>query len=289
MRNDKATACCSGRPATDDKLLPVDPEAIVGSVREHYARIAESDETKGCCGTTSLSTSRTMGYREGDLAAIPDGADMGLGCGAPVEHLELQPGETVLDLGSGGGIDVFLAARQVGPAGRAIGVDMTPEMIAKAEAGAARAGIDNVEFRHGRLEALPLEDESVDAVTSNCVINLVPDKAAVFREIARVLKPGGRVVISDILLDRPLPEAVERNVLAHAGCVSGAMLRDDYFGILREAGLGEVEILRDSDYLTRIAAIQPAEARQLEDEIGIRISDLERTVASVTFRAVKPS
>jgi SAM-dependent methyltransferase len=219
---------------------------------------------------------------------VPDGADLGLGCGAPVQHLELKAGETVLDLGSGGGIDVFLAARLVGPGGHVIGVDMTPAMLERARQNAAKGGYANVEFREGRLERLPVQDASIDAVTSNCVINLVPDKAAVFREIARVLKPGGRMVISDVVLDGRLPEAVERDVLAYVGCVAGAALREAYFGQLRDAGLGDVQVLGDVDSLEQWAAAAPEEAVALAERTGVKPEEVRGKVRSVTYRARKP-
>jgi SAM-dependent methyltransferase len=218
---------------------------------------------------------------------VPEGADLSLGCGAPVDHLELQPGETVLDLGSGGGLDVFLAAKQVGPTGHVIGVDMTPAMLERARQNAARSGHSNVDFREGRLEALPVDDASVDAVTSNCVINLVPDKGAVFREVARVLRTGGRLVISDVILDGRLPEALERDVLAYVGCVSGAMQREAYFALLREAGLGEIELIKDVDFLAVVADSVPEEVKAFVETSGVEVGELAGKVHSVTFRARK--
>jgi len=229
-----------------------------------------------------------LGYKGRDLAVVPDGADLGLGCGAPVQHLELQPGETVLDLGSGGGIDVFLAAKSVGASGHVIGVDMTPAMIERARRNAEKGGYANVEFREGRLERMPVADSSVDAVTSNCVINLVPDKAVVFREIARVLKPGGRMVISDLILDGRLPAAIENDVLAYVGCIAGAAQREAYFGQLQAAGLGEVEILRDADSLSQWADSAPEEATALAERTGVKPEEVLGKVRSVTFRARKP-
>ena len=266
-------------------------ETKVGEVRERYGRIA-SGEISGCgCGTgagTEEAIALGIGYDAAELAELPDEANLGLGCGAPIARLGLKPGETVVDLGSGAGIDAFLAAKRVGPAGAVIGVDMTPEMLDKARAAAARLGLANVEFREGRLEALPVEDATVDAVTSNCVINLVPDKAAVFREIARVLKPGGRLVISDIVLERPLPPAVERDLLAYVGCVAGAVVRDRYFGELESAGLGEVEILREIDYLETLLASAPQEVESLVERTGVALDDVRGAVRSLTYRARRP-
>jgi SAM-dependent methyltransferase len=266
-------------------------ESIVAEVRDHYGRIAQGELTGcGCgCGAsgTEAQVSGGIGYEAAELASLPDGADLGLGCGAPIGHLRLLAGETVADLGSGAGIDAFLAAQRVGPTGRVIGVDMTPAMLERARAAAARHGYGQVEFRAGRLEALPIADGSVDAVTSNCVFNLVPDKRAVFLEVARVLKPGGRMVVSDIVLDRPLPEVLAADVLAWAGCVAGAELRGRYFQELGAAGLGEVEILRDVDYAANLAEIAPREAELLLGRVGLQFSDIAGIVRSVTYRARK--
>ena len=224
-----------------------------------------------------------------DLAAVPEGADLGLGCGAPIGLLELKPGETVLDLGSGAGIDAFLAAQDVGSSGRVIGVDMTPQMLDRARKNAATAGHTNAEFREGRLEALPVEDGSVDAVTSNCVINLVPDKGRVFREVARVLKPGGRLVVSDIVLDAALPEALATDLLAYVGCVAGALERKRYFAVVESAGLQNVEILRDVDFLAASREALPDEVAALLERTGTDAAELEGKVRSVTFRAYRPA
>ena len=272
----------------------VESERLVDVVKERYGRIAEKGTTgccgpqpSPCCGNTEIPVSLGLGYGKGDLAAVPEGADLSLGCGAPVDHLELQPGETVLDLGSGGGLDVFLAAKQVGPTGHVIGVDMTPAMLERARQNAARSGHSNVDFREGRLEALPVDDASGEAVTSNCVINLVPDKGAVFREVARVLRTGGRLVISDVILDGRLPEALERDVLAYVGCVSGAMQRDAYFALLREAGLGEIELIKDVDFLAVVADSVPEEVKAFVETSGVEVGELAGKVHSVTFRARK--
>jgi arsenite methyltransferase len=268
-------------------------EGLVRQVRERYGRIAEGLES-GCCGPQSAgcaapesAVAQGIGYSEGDLASIPAEANLGLGCGAPLTFLNPTAGETLLDLGSGAGLDAFLAAPLVGPTGRVIGVDMTPSMIAKARANAARMDLLWVEFREGRLEALPVEDASVDAVTSNCVINLVPDKETVFKEVARVLRPGGRLVVSDIILDAPLPESVAKDVYAYVGCISGAALRADYFSLVERAGLGKAEILRDVDYLATLCKSAPEEVARFEERTGVSPQDLLGKVRSVTFRAVK--
>ena len=268
-------------------------ESMVAEVREKYGKIAEG-KVEGCCGPSPTPcgggsvevVSQSLGYSKADIESLAD-ANLGLGCGAPIDHLKLQPGEHVLDLGSGAGIDVFLAARRVGVDGRVIGVDMTPAMLQKARANAAQLGLAQVEFREGRLENLPVVDASIDAVTSNCVINLVPDKAAVFHEVARVLKPGGRLVISDIILDGALPAAIEKDVYAYVGCISGAMQRPAYLEALEAAGLRDVEILKDIDYLGAMLAAAPDDVRALLARTGVSQEEVRGKVRSITFRACK--
>jgi arsenite methyltransferase len=273
-------------------------EGIVSQVKKRYADIAVTGSSccgpaatgaAGCCvrETTAPGISQELGYLASDLAGVPKEADLGLGCGVPLGYLKLKAGETVVDLGSGPGLDALLAAKQVGSTGRVIGVDMTPEMLERARATAAKVGATNVDFRQGRLERLPVETASVDAVTSNCVINLVPDKAAVFGEIARVLKPGGRVVVSDIVLDRPLPEAVAKDVFAWCGCVAGATDRKQYLALVEAAGLGEVEVLKDVDYLASLVKVAPEEADAMLAGWGVTRDDLAGTVHSITWRAVR--
>jgi SAM-dependent methyltransferase len=266
-----------------------DDERTVHTVRERYGRIAASD-APGCCGSSEDSVTTVdaekLGYDGSEIADVPEGADLGLGCGAPIAALDLRPGETVLDLGSGGGLDAFLAAAAVGSSGTVIGVDMTPEMIARARENARKAGVDRVEFREGRLESLPVEDASVDAVTSNCVINLVPDKRAVFDEVARVLRPGGRVVISDIMLEGELPEAVVASTLAWVGCVAGAIQREEYLAIVEQVGLRDIRILRNVDYLA--SAYAAGSCPRWMTEAALRPEQLHGIVQSVTFRAMKP-
>lgn len=228
----------------------LDPESIKSEVRARYGAIATTGGR--CCGPGSHcgcgGTSLLVGYGGQDLEAAPEGANLGLGCGNPVALASLRPGEVVLDLGSGAGFDVFLAARAVGPGGRVIGVDMTPEMLAKARDLAARHGYANVEFRQGDIEALPVENDSVDAVISNCVINLATDKTRTFREAYRVLKPGGRILVSDLVLLGPLPEAVRGDLDAYAACVAGALPREDYLAAIAAAGFQQVSVLGESTY-----------------------------------------
>jgi SAM-dependent methyltransferase len=270
---------------------PADPESVVKDVRERYGAFATAGTsccgppTPSCCATGDVAT--RLGYDVVDLDLLPEGANLGLGCGAPLEHLELQAGETVVDLGSGAGIDALIAARKVGPDGKVIGIDMTPEMLAAARKNAKSAGAEQVDFREGRLEDLPVGDASVDAVTSNCVINLVPDKALVFTEIARILRPGGRLVVSDIVLDGDLPGAIRESVLAYVGCVAGAERRKRYFEMLGDAGLGEVEILKDVDFLEMTKKASPAEVASVLEQAGIEGDEVEGIVRSVTYRARK--
>jgi arsenite methyltransferase len=269
----------------ETNLVPHDPEQIVEAVRDRYGKIARDaggsccgPTATSCCGTTPTGVSTQLGYRKEELDAVADGADLGLGCGAPISRLALQPGETVLDLGSGGGLDACLAAAEV---------DMTPEMLDRARGNAEEMGLSQVEFREGRLEALPVEDATVDAVTSNCVINLVPNKPAVFREVARVLRPGGRLVVSDIVLDGELPPAIREDLFAYVGCVAGAMQRGDYFAALQAAGLEEVEVLEDIDYLAKMGPTLPPELLELGTRAGVRVEDVAGVVHSVTYRAIR--
>ena len=243
------------RMSTDGTERPDDLTREI--VREGYARIAREAETgsgRSCCGGTGKAgeTALAIGYAAEDLDAIPSGANMGLGCGNPAALAALREGEVVLAVGSGGGLDVFLAGPRVGARGRVIGVDMTPDMLDRARKNAQayreRTGLDNVEFRLGEIEHLPVADASVDVVISNCVINLSPDKPQVWREIAGVLRPGGRVAVSDLALRRPLPAAVIGLVEALCGCVAGAALVDDTVKMAREAGLGDVELEEKSGY-----------------------------------------
>lgn len=213
-------------------------------VREAYGKIAQKQEGCGCgtCGPDTRQFAKSIGYSEEELKAIPDEANLALSCGNPTALASLKEGEVVLDLGSGAGFDCFLAATNVGPNGKVIGVDMTPEMIEKARDNAKKNGVENVEFRLGEIENLPVGDKSVDVVISNCVINLSAEKLRVFQEIYRVLKSGGRVAISDIALKKELPQKIQESIEAYVGCVGGAILVDEYKKIVEASGLKEVKI-----------------------------------------------
>jgi arsenite methyltransferase len=224
-------------------------------VRKKYADVAVG-AGKSCCGAPSsccgsgsaILISESLGYSREQMAAVPEGANLGLGCGNPVALATIQKGETVLDLGSGAGFDCFLAAKAVGDSGRVIGVDMTPEMISKARENAARGGFRNVEFRLGEIEHLPVADGCVDIIISNCVINLSPDKPKVFADAFRVLRPGGRLTVSDIVLLKPLPPTLANSIAAYVGCVAGASLKEDYLAMLRQAGFAHVEVVGESPF-----------------------------------------
>jgi SAM-dependent methyltransferase len=232
----------------------MDAQAVKDMVRARYGGIAEAAANAACCGPapscscddatpgTPTDKSQQMGYSDAELAAVPEGANLGLGCGNPQAIAAMQPGEVVIDLGSGAGFDCFLAAQQVGPSGRVIGVDMTHEMLAKARENTAKVGAANVEFRLGELEHLPIADNTADVAISNCVINLVPDKAQVFRETFRVLKPGGRVAISDVVNTTPLPSDLQRDAALVCGCVVGAAASEQVDAWLREAGFTDIRI-----------------------------------------------
>jgi len=227
---------------------------LLESVRSKYGAVAESTLSSKDAGVTAVA--EAFGYSAEELTSIPAEANMGLSCGNPTAIASIRPGEVVVDLGSGGGMDVFLASPLVGPAGRAIGVDMTPEMIERARTNAQNGGYQNVEFYLGTIDHLPLADGSVDCVISNCVINLAPDKPAVFREIARVLKPGGRLAVSDIALKAELPLAVARSMAAYVGCIGGAIKIDDYRDGLLAAGFEHVEIVDSGADLNAYAKVE---------------------------------
>lgn len=253
-------------------------------VKERYGAIAEGAQ-RGCCkrsnGREAASgVAETIGYTQADLAAAPASANLGLGCGNPIALASVEPGETVLDLGSGAGFNAFLAAPRVGPTGRVIDVDMTPEMISQAQANAAKGDYANVEFRLGDIESMPVESSFVDLVISNCVLNLVPDKGKAFSEIVRVLRPGGRIAISDIVLDGPLPESLRGDTDAYCSCVSGAIGREDYLMKLKEAGLQDVAVASAVDAASLLA--------QDCCGTGAAESDLVGVVASIQVTGRKP-
>ena len=263
-------------------------------VRDGYAKIARGEHRQGgCCGSDQPcgtpdvdAAALKFGYSKEDLATVPEGANLGLGCGNPTALASLRPGEVILDLGSGAGIDCLIASRKVGDAGRVIGVDMTPEMLDKARANAAKVGASNVEFRLGEIENLPVADASVDVVISNCVINLSPDKPRVFAEIARVLKPGGRVAVSDMVLLRPLPEAVRNDLLAYVGCVAGAVTVEEYVAGMKAAGLANIEV-DATPYADVMIDVQDPTYRRIKDKLpaGASAGDY---VASAKVRAIRP-
>ncbi len=228
-------------------------ETITQAVKSKYGSVATSGLSTEHDGVRAVA--EAFGYSAEELASIPAEANMGLSCGNPTAFASLQPGEVVVDLGSGGGLDVLLAARRVGPSGRAIGIDITPEMIALARSNAAKSGLSNLEYHLAAIDALPLPDSSVDCVISNCVINLAQDKPAVFREIARVLKPGGRLAVSDIALKKELPEEIGHDLMAYVGCIAGAILIDDYVQGLRDAGFSAVEVIEKGSDLNAYSKV----------------------------------
>jgi SAM-dependent methyltransferase len=227
------------------------PTDIKKIVKEEYGQIAKTSAQCGCgsCGCSSNMTAQKqsgeMGYSEDEMTAVPDGSNLGLGCGNPTAIASLKEGDVVLDLGSGAGFDVFLAAKKVGSTGKAIGVDMTDEMLEKAKENAAKGGFANVEFKKGDIENLPVDDNSIDVIISNCVINLAPDKAKVFKETYRVLKAGGRLMVSDVVLVKPLPEDLKNDKDLLIGCVSGAILKEDYLNLLKQTGFTDITIHKE--------------------------------------------
>jgi arsenite methyltransferase len=270
-------------------------EKIKKLVRNRYAKVAK---TNGSCSASNMSccsapsnqqVSKMIGYSEEEMNAAPEGANLGLGCGNPTALASLKEGERVLDLGSGAGFDCFLAAKKVGKQGKVIGVDMTPEMLDKARANAKKGKYTNVEFRLGEIENLPVADNSIDVIISNCVINLAPNKKQVFEEAFRVLAPKGRLMVSDIVLLKELPESIRNNVEAYAGCISGAEIKNKYLELMRKAGFQEVKVIEEKtyplDYIISESTLKEAikMANMTEDEV----KEAANIVVSIKVSAVK--
>jgi len=266
-------------------------------VKEGYGKIAKQGGGCGCgsscCGGSRLAQdiSKTVGYTETEMENVPEGANLGLGCGNPVAIASLKEGDVVLDLGSGAGFDAFLASPRVGKTGRVIGVDMTPEMVEKARANGRKGNYSNVEFRLGEIEKLRVEGNSVDVIISNCVINLSPEKQQVFEEAFRVLKPGGRLMVSDLVLVKDLPDAVKDSVEAYVGCLAGAVPKEEYLSFIRKAGFQDIKVIGEAHY--PIAAMaNDATASAVVKDLSVKDSDLadiEDAVVSVKIHAVKPA
>jgi arsenite methyltransferase len=272
------------------------------SVRENYGKIAKEtgscctlkSKASGCCNTNDVASvrdiSKSIGYSDVDLDSVPEGANLGMGCGNPLALASLKEGETVLDLGSGAGFDCFLAAQRVGKSGSVIGVDMTPEMLEKARENARKSNYNNVEFRMGEIEALPLADNSVDVIISNCVINLSTDKPRVFREAYRVLKPGGRLMVSDIVLTKELPKAIQESVKAYVSCIGGAMQEADYLGAIEAAGFKDVRVADETGIGTDSLENDPT-ATAIAEGAGLgaeQVKELARAILSIKVAAIKP-
>lgn len=262
-------------------------EEVKKTVREGYAKIARQGSSccvpvTNCCGDASRAEdiSRRIGYGDEELGSVPEGANLGLGCGNPVALASLKEGETVLDLGSGAGFDCFLAAGRVGKKGRVIGVDMTPEMVDKARENARKGNYPNVEFRLGEIENIPAADNSVDAIISNCVINLAPDKKRVFKEALRVLKPGGRLMVSDLVLMKELPEAIQDSIEAYIGCLSGAIMKDEYLEAIKNAGFRDVRVLDETNYPIELMA-NDSTAQAIIEDFNIPAEALKEIAGSV--------
>ena len=270
------------------------------AVRERYGSIAGQGSSccapAGSCGGAELesqssiqSASETIGYSREEISSVPEGSDLGLGCGNPLALASLKGGETVLDLGSGAGFDCFLAAKRVGENGRVIGVDMTPEMVEKARENARKGGYKNVEFRLGEIENLPAADSSVDLIISNCVVNLAVDKTRVFEEAYRVLKPGGRLMISDIVLLKELPKYILESVSSYVGCISGALMRDSYLELIRKAGFSDIEVVGEKSFGANIGSDDPLvqSAKKVLNISDREVDELGRQVLSISVSALK--
>jgi len=273
-------------------------EEIKKVVREGYGKIAQKEGSccapaNSCCGSQGRAQdiSKRIGYSDEELKVVPEGANLGLGCGNPIALASLKPGEVVLDLGSGAGFDCFLAANQVGKNGKVIGVDMTPEMLDRARENVRKGNFENVEFRLGEIENLPVADNHVDVIISNCVINLAPDKKRVFREGFRVLKPGGRLMVSDIVLLQELPEEIRNSIGAYLGCVAGAVTKSDYIQAIQAAGFQGIKVIEEVTFPTELLANDPT-AREIVKNLNLpreKAKDLARSVVSMKVSAVKPA
>lgn len=268
---------------------------IKEAVRDGYARIAIQGGSccspSSCCGTKNLAQdiSKSIGYSSDEMNAVPEGANLGLGCGNPVAIASLRKGDVVLDLGSGAGFDAFLAAKKVGKTGRVIGIDMTAEMVEKAKRNARKGGYSNVEFRLGEIEDLPVENDFVDVIISNCVINLSPDKKSVFEEAFRVLKPNGRLMVSDLVLVKELPKAIKESVDAYVGCLAGAIFKNDYLNFIKNAGFTKIKVVGETFYPVEAMA-NDATAKVIKNSPIVSQNDLKRiehSVASIKVSAEK--
>ena len=268
------------------------------AVRDGYGQIAKNSGScclprASCCGGVSSveKISQGIGYSPEEMQAVPEGANLGLGCGNPVALASIKEGETVLDLGSGAGFDAFLAARAVGKSGRVIGVDMTPEMLDKARGNARKGDYGNVEFRLGEIENLPVADRTADVIISNCVINLSPDKERVFREAFRVLKPGGRLMVSDIVLLNRLSAALKESIEAYVGCVAGAEMKEDYLWAIREAGFEDIKVVGETTFPISDLLDHPAVQERFgqADHLEEQVEEISSSIASIKVSAVKPA
>jgi len=296
VRESPNSSCCGPTVPTQTPTV-----SCCGSAAPTEKTTLNNCSTSACGGAIRLPAeqreefirkfSAQLGYTENDLKDIPDGANLALGCGNPTAHASIKEGETVLDLGSGGGLDCFIAANKVGKTGRVIGVDMTPAMLSRARENASKGNYNNVEFRLGEIENLPVADNSVDLIISNCVINLSPDKQQVFNEAFRVLKPEGRLMVSDIVLLKELPEVIRKDAQAYASCIGGAIMKDQYLGAIKKAGFKDVEIIEQSNFSTTEFLLSDETIKEaLGDQIKTvkKFDELEIDSTSIKVKAIKP-